>query len=144
MDGLAHDPDFTVLLGQSRAPAPLAEASLETLPAANVETLSEWLTREPELRERDLRQAIEAVVAGIDRLVAGQLNTILHAPEFQALEGSWRGLHMLVRASDRELGVKVRVFNISKRDLGRTLRKFRGQAWDQSPIFRRIYDDEFG
>ena len=91
-----------------------------------------------------LRSAIEGVVAGLDLLLSRQLNAILHHPDYQALEASWRGLHMLVRSARRDMGVKVRVLNISKRELARICRKFRGQAWDQSPLFRRLYDEEFG
>ena len=92
----------------------------------------------------DLRAAIEEVIADLDLLLSTQINAILHAPDYQALEASWRGLHMLVRTSRKELGVKVRVMNISKRELARSMRKFRGQAWDQSPVFRRLYEEEFG
>jgi type VI secretion system protein ImpC len=34
--------------------------------------------------------------------------------------------------------------NISKKDLGKTLKKFKGTAWDQSPLFKKIYEEEFG
>ncbi len=144
MDGHLPSPDFAALLGQSPATAALPQATVETVPASAVDVLAEYLTARPELLANGLRAAIEMVVGEIDLLLSAQLNAILHAPDYQATEASWRGLHMLVRASDREAGGKVRVLNISKRELARNLRKFRGQAWDQSPIFQRIYDDEFG
>jgi type VI secretion system protein ImpC len=90
------------------------------------------------------RALIETLIAEIDGAMNGQVNAILHAPEFQALEASWRGLWMLARAADGQDDVKVKFFNISKRELSRTLRKFRGYAWDQSPVFRRIYEEEYG
>ena len=40
--------------------------------------------------------------------------------------------------------LKIKVFNISKKELGKTLKKFRGTAWDQSPIFKRVYEEEYG
>jgi type VI secretion system protein ImpC len=40
--------------------------------------------------------------------------------------------------------LKIRLFNIGQRELGRVLRKFRGTAWDQSPIFKKIYEEEYG
>ena len=80
----------------------------------------------------------------LDLTLSAQLNAILHAPDFQALEAAWRGLWLLVDAADPDAGAKVKVLNIGKRDLMRSLRKFRGDAWDRSPIFMRIYDDEFG
>ena len=144
MDGYRPDPDFEALLGQAISHAPLPEATPETLPGGGIEALAEHLLQEPALLAQGVRRAIESVVGGIDDLLSAQLNAILHAPEFQALEASWRGLHMLVRGADKDRGVKIRIMNIGKRDLGRSLRKFRGQAWDMSPIFQRIYDEEFG
>ncbi len=138
------DADFTVLLGQSVGTARLPEATEATLPWPALACLAEHLQREPGLHRQGVRNALESVVAGIDQALSAQLNAILHAPDFQAIEATWRGLHMLVRASDPERGVLIRVLNIGKRDLVRTLRKFRGQAWDMSPIFRRLYDEEFG
>jgi type VI secretion system protein ImpC len=90
------------------------------------------------------RRVVEALVAGIDTAIAGQLDAILHAADFQRIEATWRGLYMLVRGADKDAGVKVKLLNISKRELGRVLRKFHGVAWTDSPIFRRIYEDEFG
>lgn len=144
MDHASPDPDFEVLLGQAPAAASLPEATVETLPPGAVQTLAEQLTAQGAITKSRVRDAVEDVIAEIDRRLSAQINLILHAPEFQALEASWRGLAMLVRGADRELGVKVRVLNISKRDLGRTTRKFRGQAWDRSPIFLQVYEEEFG
>ncbi len=144
MDEHRPDPDFEALLGQARMTAMLPEARIETLPRSAIEVLADHLRQSPELLEGGARRATEAIVARIDAMLSRQLNEILHAPAYQALEASWRGLHMLVTASDKELGVKVRVLNIGKRELARSLRKFRGHAWDQSPLFRRVYEEEFG
>ena len=139
------DADFAALLERDHVPsAPRPAADPDALPEDWIATLAACILAEPALQPGGPRRAIEAIVAGIDLKIARQLNDIIHAPEFQALEASWRGLHLLVRASDREAGVRVKLFDISKRELGRTLRKFRGNAWDQSPIFRKIYDEEFG
>ena len=139
---LPPQPDFEALLGQSRVLAALPEAAEQTLPIDAVAVLAHYLTRGA--IQGSVRDSIEDAVARIDTMLSCQLNTILHAAEFQAMEASWRGLHMLVRDSDKEQGVKVRVLNISKRELARSLRKFRGAIWDQSPLFRRIYEEEFG
>ena len=144
MDGHAPSPDFEALLGQAHSTAVLPEAAAGTLPLGGVAALAERLALEPGLIEGGLRQAIEDVVGRIDRMLSAQLNAILHAPEYQALEATWRGLHMLVRSSDKELGVKVKILNIGKRELARSMRKFRGHAWDQSPLFDRVYEDEYG
>jgi type VI secretion system protein ImpC len=90
------------------------------------------------------RQALEAVCARIDQLLSAQINLILHHPEFQAMESTWRGLHFLVRNADTGTQLKIRLIDLSKRELARSLRKFRGTAWDQSPLFRKIYEEEYG
>jgi type VI secretion system protein ImpC len=90
------------------------------------------------------RLLIEALIAELDAALSAQLNAVLHAPEFQALEASWRGLWLLVRSADRDAGVKVKLLDLSKRELVRSLRKFRGSAWDHSPLFRHIYEAEYG
>jgi type VI secretion system protein ImpC len=90
------------------------------------------------------RRCTEALCAEIDRKLTEQINVILHHPEFQALEASWRGLAFLVNNAQTGDDLKIKLLNISRRDLIRTLRKYRGTAWDQSPIFRRFYEEEYG
>ena len=92
----------------------------------------------------DPRHAIEAIIAGIDARMAELLNLILHHPEFQRLEATWRGVWFLLDGIEGDPTLKVRVLDISKRELIRTLRKFRGTGWDQSPVFRKIYEEEYG
>jgi type VI secretion system protein ImpC len=145
--------DFTILL--SRPPKPAADidsppdsatilAELpETLRAALVFAATELLAH-PGLVTASARRTIEAINAMIDQRLSGQLNLVLHHPEFQALEASWRGLHFLTRGVQTDAMLKIRLFDISQRELSRTLRKFRGTAWDHSPIFKKIYEDEYG
>ncbi len=68
----------------------------------------------------------------------------MHHSDFQSLESAWRGLHHLVNNTETDEMLKIRVMNISKKDLHKTLRKFKGTNWDQSPIFKRLYEEEFG
>ena len=91
-----------------------------------------------------VRQLVETIRAEIDLLLSTQINLILHHPEFQALESSWRGLHFLVRNTATDEQLKIKLFDIPQRELARTLRKFRGTGWDQSPIFKKIYEEEYG
>jgi type VI secretion system ImpC/EvpB family protein len=83
-------------------------------------------------------------VAHIDQLLNAQLNAILHQPAFQRLEASWRGLEYLVHRVDAESdpGLKVRVLNVSWRELERDFE--RSTDFDQSQLFRKVYDGEFG
>ena len=78
------------------------------------------------------------------RSLTDQVNQILHHEDFQRLEGAWRGLHHLVNNTETDEMLKIRVLNISKKDLHKTLKKFKGTAWDQSPIFKKIYEEEYG
>ncbi len=92
----------------------------------------------------DVVKSIEAIIAVLDRKLTEQVNVILHHPDFQKLEGAWRGLHYLVNNTETDEMLKIRVMNISKADLGKTLKKFKGTAWDQSPVFKKIYEEEYG
>ncbi|MDP9044752.1 MAG: type VI secretion system contractile sheath large subunit [Pseudomonadota bacterium] len=92
----------------------------------------------------DVVQTIEHMVAELDRKISRQLSAVIHNPRFQRLEGAWRGLHYLVFNTDTSANLKIRVMNISKKELGRTLRRFKGVVWDQSPMFKKIYEQEFG
>ena len=69
---------------------------------------------------------------------------IMHNEEFKKLEGAWRGLHYLVSNSETDETLKIKVLNISKKDLAKQLKKYKGTAWDQSPFFKAVYENEFG
>lgn len=92
----------------------------------------------------DSIEKIETIIAEIDKKLSLQLNEILHNDEFQKLEGAWRGLHHLVTNTESDEKLKVRVMDISKNELGKTLKKYKGANWDQSPIFKKIYESEYG
>jgi len=110
------------------------------------ETLARYLPpqNDPQFDRGDPFSVIEAVIAELDRKLCAQINLIIHSPAFQQLEGTWRGLKFLLDQTPRSPEIKIRVFNISKKMLGKTLKKYKGSAWDQSPIFRCLYEDEFG
>src|SRR5215510_3879041 len=91
---------------------------------------------------RDMEASIVARIAEIDRLLTAQVNEIMHAEEFQKLEGSWRGLHHLVFESETSPMLKIKVMNVSKKELLRDLE--RAIEFDQSALFKKIYEEEFG
>ncbi len=109
-----------------------------------VQTLAEQALAQTQLVSQDAVKTIEAIIAEIDRKLSEQVNAILHHADFQQLEGTWRGLHYLVNNTETDETLKIRVFNISKKDLGKTLKKYKGTAWDQSPLFKKMYEDEYG
>ncbi len=109
-----------------------------------VQTLAEQALAASTLISDNAIKTIEAIIAEIDRKLTEQVNLILHHQDFKTLEGTWRGLHYLVNNTETAENLKIRVMNISKKELGKTLKKFKGTAWDQSPIFKKIYEEEFG
>jgi type VI secretion system protein ImpC len=91
---------------------------------------------------RDVEAMINARIAQIDHLLSIQLNEILHHPSFQKLEGSWRGLKYLLDQSETSDQLKIKVLNVSKKELLRDLQ--RAPEFDQSALFKKVYEEEFG
>src|SRR5258706_661787 len=109
-----------------------------------VRTLAEQALAQTSLIGSDVVKSIEAIIAQIDTKLSEQINLILHHEDVQKLEGAWRGLHYLVNNTETDEMLKIRFMNINKQDLGKTLKKFKGTAWDQSPLFKRVYEEEYG
>lgn len=109
-----------------------------------VKTLAEKALEYTTLISPDVMESIESMIAEIDKQLTDQVNLILHNEEFQKLEGAWRGLHHLVNNTETDEMLKIRVLNISKKDLHKTLKSYKGTAWDQSPIFKKLYEEEYG
>jgi type VI secretion system protein ImpC len=91
---------------------------------------------------RDADQMISARVAQIDHLISLQLNEVLHNPQFQKLESTWRGLKYLLDQSETGSMLKIRILNASKKDLLRDLQ--RAPEFDQSAMFKKVYEEEYG
>lgn len=109
-----------------------------------VRTLAEQALAQSTLIGNDVIKSIESIIAALDQKLTEQVNLILHHEDVQKLEGAWRGLHHLVHNTETDEMLKIRVFNITKSELGKTLKRYKGTAWDQSPIFKRIYEEEYG
>ncbi|MCG8051756.1 MAG: type VI secretion system contractile sheath large subunit [Candidatus Thiodiazotropha endolucinida] len=133
--------EFSALLQQEFKPK--TERTKEAVTSA-VQTLAEQVLKESGTISDDAVETIEGIIAEIDKKLTEQVNLILHHEDFQQLEGSWRGLHHLVNNTETDEMLKIRVMNISKKELGKTLKKFKGTAWDQSPIFKKVYEEEYG
>lgn len=91
---------------------------------------------------RDLCASIDARIAELDALISGQLNAIMHHPEFQQLEASWRGLKYLVDHTETSTMLKIKVLNTNKKDLIKDFKS--ASAFDQSALFKKIYEEEYG
>ena len=90
----------------------------------------------------DTEAMINARIAQIDHLISIQLNEVMHHPDFQKLEASWRGLKYLLGQSETGTGLKIKVLNVSKKELLRDLQ--RAPEFDQSALFKKVYEEEFG
>jgi len=133
--------DFSSLLQKEFKPqSDKAKESVETA----VRTLAEQALAGTNLVSGDVLATISSLIAALDKKLTEQINLIMHTEQFQAVEGAWRGLHHLVNNSETDEMLKIRVMNISKNDLGKSLKKYKGTAWDQSPIFKKMYEEEFG
>jgi type VI secretion system protein ImpC len=91
---------------------------------------------------RNLETTINARIAEIDRLLSAQLNEIMHHAAFQKLEGTWRGLRHLVFETETNNLLKIRVMNVSKKELTKELET--AIEFDQSAVFKGIYEQEYG
>ncbi len=133
--------DFSALLQKEFKPK--TDRAKEAVENA-VKTLAEHALVDTALISEDAVVSIEAIIAEIDKRLSDQVNLILHHEEFQKLEGSWRGMHHLVYNTEVDEMLKIKVMNITKKEVGKNLRKFKGIAWDQSPLFKKVYEHEFG
>jgi type VI secretion system protein ImpC len=136
-----RESDFASLLQKEFRPR--TDAAKSAVEGA-VKTLAAQALENTGLISDDALNSISAIIAEIDKKLSDQINQILHHDDFQQMEGAWRGLHHLVNNTETDEMLKIRVMNISKKDLHKNLKKFKGTAWDQSPIFKKIYEEEFG
>jgi len=91
---------------------------------------------------RDAEASIGTRIAEIDRLISLQLNEVMHHPSFQKLEATWRGIKHLLDQSETNDQLKIKLLNVSKKDLLRDLQ--RAPEFDQSAFFKKVYEEEFG
>jgi type VI secretion system protein ImpC len=133
--------EFAALLNKEFKPK--SEEARSAVEAA-VQTLAQQALAHTKLISADTVRTIESMIAAIDRKLSEQVNAILHHEDFQKLEASWRGLHYMVTTTETDEFLKIRVMPISKQELGKTLKRYKGTAWDQSPVFKKLYEEEYG
>ncbi len=105
--------------------------------------IGEGISRdEGKTEHQDCVARISDRVAVIDKILSRQMDFILHDPDFQRLEGSWRGLHYFVLNTETSTRLKLKLLNISKEDLLKDLNK--AVTFDQSALFKMIYENEYG
>jgi type VI secretion system protein ImpC len=107
-----------------------------------IKTLSEEALKGTVTWSRNVTQTLKQGMEAIDRAMSKQLAAVLHHPDFQKMEGTWRGLHYLVMNTETSAKLKLKVFNVTKRDLFKDVDK--AVEFDQSQIFKKLYENEFG
>lgn len=105
-------------------------------------TLAEEALKGTVTWNKNLTLTINEAISAIDASMSKQLSAIMHSDKFQTLEGTWRGLNYLVMNSETSTNLKIKVINATKRDLFKDLDK--AAEFDQSQIFKKIYESEFG
>ena len=133
--------DFAALLQKEFKPNDQVRASrIETA----VRTLAEQALSDANVIGDDVFATLDAMRAALDSKLTEQVNQIIHHPEYQQLESAWRGLNYMVMNTSTGKDLKIRVMNISKDEMRKMFRQFRDAAWDQSPLFKKVYESEFG
>lgn len=124
----------------------LADAFTAFLTADVTSALGTWFGEQRWQRlqkNRDaLHGALDRDIAAIDAMLSEQVDEILHAPRLMRFEGSWRGLAWLVGGADLSARLKIKVLNISWAEICRDLDL--ASEFDQSHLFRKVYEDEYG
>src|SRR6187431_2543331 len=139
--GTVEASEFASLLKKEFKPQ--TDRAREEVESAVLTLAQQALASTPVVSE-DAVESIQAIIAEIDRKLSEQINAIIHQADFQSLVGAWRGLHHLVNNTETDTMLKIRVMNISKKDLHKTLKRYKGASWDQSPIFKKLYEEEYG
>jgi type VI secretion system protein ImpC len=102
----------------------------------------EGVVKPGQVVSKDVETNIKYWIGEIDKKLSSQLNEVMHAPDFQKLEGTWRGLHYMVHQSETGENLKLRVMNVRKQELFKDLEK--AVEFDQSTLFKKVYEEEYG
>jgi type VI secretion system protein ImpC len=109
---------------------------------ALLRTLTDQALEGTVIFDRNLAVSVNKAIEAIDAKISRQLAAIMHDPRFLQLEGSWRGLHHLVMNTETSTNLRIRVLNVTKREIWKDLA--RSVEFDQSNLFKEIYENEFG
>ena len=139
--GLAELDEFSDILKQTIKPR--SDEAAREVDNAVVALVREAMADDSVISD-DVIDTIQAMLAKIDEKLTAQVNKIIHAPAFQSLESAWRGLAYTINNSETDASLRVKVMNVSKDELKSELRRYPGAKWDKSPLFQKVYEQEFG
>ena len=117
---------------------------LQTQPPLEARRIVQRALHEANVRGTGPKHALMAAIKLLDARLSVRLRPIFHHPDFQAIEGAWRGLHYLVSNTETDETLKIRFLNISKQELAEVFGRSKGAAWDQTTLFKLVYETEFG
>jgi len=139
----AGQPLETGLLDQIVAQSKVAKSTTEHERAKDIiSELVQEVMKGSVVMSPNLCATLDSRVAQLDALISEQLSSVMHAPEFQQLESSWRGLHYLCKQTSTSPMLKIKVFNTNKKELVRDFQT--AIDFDQSALFKKVYEEEFG
>ncbi len=118
------------------------EPSLELYACAMIVEFLNQVEKEKPNEIRNPLTFTENCIIKIDKLLSAQINEILHCPTFQALEGTWRALHYLIMNTETSTHLKIRIMNVTKKELMDDLEQ--AVEFDQSQLFKKVYEEEYG
>ena len=133
--------EFEGLLKQNFKPRS-ERAATEVENAVN--TLVQQALADTSLIKDDVLDTLDEMIARLDEKLSEQMNEIIHSEEYQQIESAWRGFNYLTNNSETDSTLKIKVMNVSKKELYRDLRMYPDAKWDQSPLFKKVYEAEFG
>ena len=139
--GLSELEEFSDILKQTIKPR--SEVAAKEVDNAVVALVREALDDQTLIAE-DVIDTIDAMLSKLDQKLTEQLNEVIHHQEFQTVESAWRGLAYTVNNSETDASLRVKVMNISKKELQQMFRRYPGAKWDKSPLNRIVYEAEFG
>jgi type VI secretion system protein ImpC len=140
--GAAATTDATSLIDQVVAATKARTSDQQTQAKSYLKEFLDQAVKPGQVVSKDVEQNIKYWIKEIDKKLSSQLDEILHHPDYQRLEGTWRGLHYLVHQSETGETMQIRVFNASKREIFKDLDK--AVEFDQSALFKKIYEEEYG
>ena len=120
----------------------LEDALIGFLAAGEGDAVALWLPSGWRGRADDLRGLLDRDILAIDAMLSVQLDAILHHDRVRRLEGCWRGLAWLVGGMDSGARLKAKILNVTWPEICRDLE--RAVEFDQSHLFRKVYEEEFG
>jgi type VI secretion system protein ImpC len=133
--------DLDQLLNKSFNPK--SDSAQEAISTA-VKSMAEIAIKDAVVASDNILGTIESMISAIDKKLSDQLNEIIHHEKFRELEGKWRGLDYLVNNTETDEYLKLKVLNISKAEVDKEIKKYKGTAWDQSALFKQLYEEEYG